>query len=518
MHRAPYLLAFIVAFCGFMFTTPLGLGLNPDSIAYLKGGIGLVSGHGLSYVSAIWPPLYPILIALFGWLADDVILGARILNALFYTGTLVVLAEIIQRITKQHSFLSTILAGLVLIQTPLTYVHFYAWSEPCLLFWILTNLLLLSSLRESKAPSLIQIALIILASFSLFTRFAGIIVAATNCVMVFILVTDRSFLIRCTRAVAQLLIPILMFLPWTRHQGIGDGPAAARFIEFHPITGETISKGLMTIGRWLTPYSAAGYEQAFDLALVLSGSCLILIALAILIWSVLKYCRILRAGLATSTDNAFYAQENIILVSSALLTLTYVLFLVSALSFVDSKVVLDKRILVLIYPALLLCIIAIIYKIKMKTLRYAVIAALTLMMLTALPNLRGWLLLSRYGGIEMNSRSVIHSPIQRFAQSCSASLQVYADNPWNFDLYFSPKVFWLPGRVLYNSGRPNLAFQDEVNHALLRADLIIIEDKNSELISQIDATSHFARIWQTDSGIAWANKTKLTTDVCRVKE
>ena len=91
------------------------------------------------------------------------------------------LAELIRRVTKQHHLVSTILAGLVFIQTSLTYVHVYAWSEPCLLFWILTNLLFLSSLHDSKAPSFIQIALIILASFSFYTRFAGIIVAAVNC-------------------------------------------------------------------------------------------------------------------------------------------------------------------------------------------------------------------------------------------------------------------------------------------------------------------------------------------------
>ena len=274
----------------------------------------------------------------------------------------------------------------------------------------------------------------------------------------------------------------------------------------------------MTIGRWLTPFSNAGYEQTFDGALVLSGSFLIFLALAIVIWSLLKYVRILRAGSATSTVDMFYAQENIILVSSALLTLMYVLFLVSALSFVDSKVSLDKRILVLIYPALMLCIIAVIYKIKIQTLRYVVIAALMLMMLTALPNLKGWLLLSRYGGIEMNSRSMINSPIQRFAQSCPTSLQVYADNPWNFDLHFNPKVFWLPSKILYNSSKPNLAYLNDVNHVLLTADLIIIENKSSELISKVDTASHFDRIWSTDHGIAWINKVKFTTDVCRVKE
>ena len=100
MRRTLYLVFFALVFLGVLFTTPLGLGLSPDSISYLKGSMGLVSGQGLAYVSAQWPPLYPTLVALFALPTGDVILGARLVNGLFYAGNVILLAELIRRVTN----------------------------------------------------------------------------------------------------------------------------------------------------------------------------------------------------------------------------------------------------------------------------------------------------------------------------------------------------------------------------------------------------------------------------------
>jgi 4-amino-4-deoxy-L-arabinose transferase-like glycosyltransferase len=513
VRRTLYFVFFAVAFFGVLFTTPLGLGLSPDSISYLKGSIGLVSGQGLTYVSAQWPPLYPVLVALFTTPNGDVILGARLVNGLFYAGNLVVLAELVRRTTKHNVSLAVVLAGLICIQIPMTYVHFYAWSEPCLLFCILTNLLLLSELRTSKSPSFIQIALIAVASLAFLTRFAGIIVAATNCVMVFVLVTDRSMWVRGLRAAVQLLIPILIFLPWTSHQGISDGAATARMIAFHPISLETTSRGFMTVGRWLNPLSSPGYEQPFSLAPVLLGVFVLSSVLAILIWALLRIIATLRGRLNLTSNNIFSHQENVIVVSSALLSLTYVFFLIGALSFVDNKVALDNRILVLMYPSVMLCAIGLIYKIKIKPARYAMLLTMMLAMATALPSLKSWLLLSRYGGIEMNSRSVSNSPLQLFVKSCTKTLQVYADNPWNFDLHFNKKVLWLPAQTLYNSGRLNSNYGDEVKAFQANAEMVVIENGNADIIKELNRNAEFVPIRTNSDGLVWL-KRNVTQPAC----
>jgi len=513
VRRTLYFAFFALVFLGVLFTTPLGLGLSPDSISYLKGSMGLVSGQGLAYVSAQWPPLYPTLVALFAWPTSDVILGARLVNGLFYAGNVILLAELIRRVTKHNVLLAIMLAGLICIQIPMTYVHFYAWSEPCLLFCILTNLLLLSEMRTSQSPSLIQNALIVFASLAFLTRFAGIIVAVTNCLMIFLVVTDRSVWVRTLRAAAQLLIPILIFMPWTSHQGVSDGAATARMIAFHPISLETTARGLMTIGRWLNPLSSPGYEQAFSLIPALMGAFVLGSVCAILIWAVSKIVATLRGSVNSATRDIFSQQENVILVSSALLVLTYVFFLIGALSFVDDKVALDNRILVLIYPSVMLCALGLIYKLRARAVHYIILMTMVLVMTTALPSLKSWLLLSRYGGIEMNSLSVSNSPLQLFIKSCTKTLQVYADNPWNFDMHFNKKVLWLPAQTLYNSGRVNLNYAAEVKDFQAKAQLVIIENGNTDIVTELNRNAEFVPIRTNPDGLVWL-KSNVTQPAC----
>lgn len=492
-----YLLCSFFIFFVFIFVTPFGLGLSPDSISYLKGAQGLLNGKGITYFSNQWPPIYPLLLAIFGFPFSDAILGARILNALLYALNFVIIAELIERITKQGVWLSTVLAGLLCIQIPMTYVYFYAWSEPTLLLFVSLNFLLISSLN-SYNQSIIRVALIALASLALLTRFAGIVVAVTNCIVIFFLFTDKSILSRIKLSLFQLVIPALIFLPWTSHRGISDGNATARVIEFHPISLQTIGKGLMTIGGWLNPFSIQSYGQPFNLTQFILGVSLIGITCTFLIVTVFNLLKVRNSGL----DN-FTSQTAVLMFAAAQLIVTYGCFLIAALSFVDNKVELDNRILVLMYPPMMLLLIGYIFRFKSVTLRLLLLILLMLIMVTALPKLRGWMQLSRYSGIEMNTRGAINSSIQLFIRGCAKDLQAYADNPWNFDLHFNKKVFWIPGRVLYNSGRINDAYEKQLAEMLSNAQLIVLENKNDELDAIIATSNKFVKIRSSGDGVVW---------------
>lgn len=516
LRNLTYLIFFGFTIFVVLFATPLGLGLSPDSISYLKGASGLVNGRGLDYMSAQWPPLYPLLVALFGVSSGDVMLGARILNAIFFAVNFVLITELVGRLTKAKLWLVIILAGAICIQAPMTYVHFYAWSEPCLLTWILVNFLLLSELNTTRNQVLIRTLLIIVACFAFLTRFAGVIVAVTNCVMIFLITTERSSWVRVRRALLQFLVPVLVFLPWTLHKGISDGPATARIIEFHPISLTTINNGLMTIGRWINPLSTPAYNQPVNIGQLLSGVTLLLIILILCGWVFLKL--VSKQTQSLEKDNKILQNKaTLLVVSCAVLILTYVIFLIAALSFVDNKVELDNRILVLIYPSLMLCMIGLIYKIRLKKIKNTIIILMMMMMSLALPNLKGWLLLSRFNGIEMSSRSITGASLQIFIKSCQKDLQVYADNPWNFDLSFNKKVLWLPSKILYNSGRPNNAYEKELENVESKAQLIIIENNNTDLILKVDHSTQFVRIRDAANGIVWLNKKNMESCVNLMK-
>ena len=165
------------------------------------------------------------------------------------------------------------------------------------------------------------------------------------------------------------------------------------------------------------------------------------------------------------------------------------------------------------YPSVILCAIGLIYKIRTKPTHYVILFALVLAMSTALPGLKSWLLLSRYGGIEMNSQSVTKSPLQLCVKSCTKTLQVYADNPWNFDLHFNKKVLWLPAQTLYNSGRLNVNYADEVKAFQANAQMVVIENGNADIIKELNRNAEFLPIRTNSDGLVWL-KRNVTQPAC----
>ena len=73
-----------IALFAMLFTaTRYGLGLSPDSTAYVKAADGLLKGYGWAFASVQWPPLYSLVLAIFGFpFGGNVFFGARLLHAL----------------------------------------------------------------------------------------------------------------------------------------------------------------------------------------------------------------------------------------------------------------------------------------------------------------------------------------------------------------------------------------------------------------------------------------------------
>lgn len=66
-----------------------GAGLTPDSVGYISAARSLLSGNGLTLYSGdpliFWPPLYPVLMAVFSFIFHtDAFFIARLLNAAFF--------------------------------------------------------------------------------------------------------------------------------------------------------------------------------------------------------------------------------------------------------------------------------------------------------------------------------------------------------------------------------------------------------------------------------------------------
>jgi hypothetical protein len=483
-------------------TTPNGLATSPDSIAYLKGAYGYLNGHGYDYVSSEWPPFFPTLLMLFGSLAqNDVMIGVRLLHSLLFALSFLIIYQIARKVILSSALTTTLVAALFCIQPPIIQTYFYVWSEPTLIVLLLTNIFTLQYLfTRPNVPSLnIELLLMVLASAAFLTRFSGICVAVLNGTMLFLHLKNSPPFQRIFRSTIQIILPVIVFLPWLGHAGVSNGPATQRAISFHPITLSTLEYGLITIGNWFIPAPALKENFMLKYVAIFIGCAVVL---AIVVWLLCQLSQSMLWG--RSTTLGISPIENLQL-SLAMFVFIYLSFLIAALSFVDDKVVLDNRILSPMYVCISLMIIGVIAQIKRRSVRILSIVVLAGILLTTYPALRSWLLINYHNGVELSDKNFKNKAIFKFVKTCHKAAVVYAENPWHFDLIFESKVMWLPKKVLFNTGKINEEYSAEVSALSSRADLIIVESINSEVAVQVSDNKSFTQIYSAADGLIWAN-------------
>jgi hypothetical protein len=129
------------------------------------------------------------------------------------------------------------------------------------------------------------------------------------------------------------------------------------------------------------------------------------------------------------------------------------------------------------------------------------------------PALRSWLLINYFNGVELSDKGRSDKPIYRLVKSCHMNASVHADKPWNFELMFDTKVIWLPNRILFNTGRQNERFELEIESLPMRADVVIVEDRTSEIVKFINRLDVFNKIYDEEDGVIWLN-TKSKNSIC----
>ncbi|MCL5257316.1 MAG: hypothetical protein M1319_05915 [Chloroflexi bacterium] len=142
-----------------LYITKDGAGVSPDSVSYLGGASGLLSGHGYSSPSvdgwqAItqWPPLFSLSIAaasLAGLPLDN---AARWLNAVLFGGNIFLAGFLVRLYAPRPIWPSVVASSLVLVSWNLLEVHSMVWSEP--LFFVLVLLTLLGLAYYLQHPNM----------------------------------------------------------------------------------------------------------------------------------------------------------------------------------------------------------------------------------------------------------------------------------------------------------------------------------------------------------------------------
>ena len=253
-----------------LYSTPQGLGLSDDSIAYIAGARSLLSGQGyreawLASNGPVthFPPGFSSILALIGLSGLDPLRGARFLNSVLFGANTFLLGIIGWRMTRSQVG-GLLLSLLFAVNASMFNVHAVAMSEPLYIFSSLAAFLAFSLFgveqlvvqqaganARASEKNIWLIATGILTAFASLTRYAGLALLATF-IVALILLRD-TWRTRLTSAGIFLGGFLPFILAWSIRNKIVADNATNRILVYHPITAENVTTGIYNISEFLIP-------------------------------------------------------------------------------------------------------------------------------------------------------------------------------------------------------------------------------------------------------------------------
>jgi len=298
----------------------------------------------------------------------------------------------------------------------------------------------------------------------------------------------------------QVLIPVAMYAPWIGHKAVSDGPATERWLSFTFLSSDLATKALATIGTWLWPWKGLQYDPQRDLPTLTLGLFLLILPVVVAIVANLR-----------AENRRQFVNQTIM----GLFACCYVGFVLTAWMLVDSKVHLDNRMMSPLLIILFVCFFYLLLQVKQRIICGLCVASLVLLLGSGYQSARGIALFSKYNGLELAGKELSQRPLNQFISGCPKQLRVFADLPWNVELYFLTKVFWLPAPTLYYKGIQNINYELQMAELARLADLIILQNQSVETIQVIDRLKTFSRVYDKADGIVWQNNLTVSAAQCR---
>jgi 4-amino-4-deoxy-L-arabinose transferase-like glycosyltransferase len=335
------------------YSTPKGLGLNDDAIAYIAGARSILNGNGyreawLASNGPVthFPPGFPATLAIIGSVTGlDPIRGARALNGLLFGLNIALTGWVGWRMTKSR--IAGILAAvLTFLNSSLLYIHTRAMSEPLYIFLTLLSFLLLDYYFErSKNYFLVTLGFVL--GWAYLARYAGVSLLATMIAVMLILHGNWR---ERWKSVGILSISALPWiLAWSIRNRVVGGSFTNRVLSWHPITFENWELGVKVFSEFLVPLRSA--RKVFSKIPASFEIVLLLIAVTLIIWVLYRgWPYFFRPARVVRPDTLTFINALYIIVYLSVLMLTMTLF--------DPATKFQVRILSPTYTPLLLLIVA----------------------------------------------------------------------------------------------------------------------------------------------------------------
>ena len=255
----PLLLSILI----YLITTRYGIGLSPDSIAYLGSAWNLNNGSGFSLPYGLppnqpltqFPPLLPVILVLISKTGIPLILAAKLLNLLLVISFVILANLTLQEIDNRNPFFRLSVLSLVSVFAVVQFIFNMLWSEPLMI--VLGFAAFLVFFNSQKYNNFYHLVLSgILFGLTVSARYAGVTFLATAMLIVFF-IPSNNWKKKIYSWIA-LSAPTAIFLYFWMTRETGNAiSSTGRVISFHPFNISHIHQILSTVGQWfLVPNSA----------------------------------------------------------------------------------------------------------------------------------------------------------------------------------------------------------------------------------------------------------------------
>jgi len=331
-----------------------GIGISPDSAAYISCARNLLNGLGLSTfpfdASLIqedcnpvpmthFPPLFPLLLGIIGIFGADPLVASRWVVALLFGANIILIGFIIHQMNRSV-WVAIFGTFLILTSEDMIGIHIWAIAEPLFIFLSLLGLYILACyLTSLNIRYLIYSAMA--TSLAFLTRFSAFSLIMTGAIAI-IYLAGGALRRRIIYGTIYFLIGCFPIGLWIIRNMLLGQSATNRGFYFHPVTYETLITGLATISSWLVPIRI---PTPFKLILFL-----LLVLALVLVNGLTK-----NKEKKQNTTDVFFRKLSALL---NLFILIYSVFLILSISFFDAHIRFDQRILSPIYAAVVIVIVA----------------------------------------------------------------------------------------------------------------------------------------------------------------
>jgi hypothetical protein len=345
-------------------------GFFPDSSVYLGTARNLLDGRGLTtpfnlqfnpypppqavgfhgeFPLTVYPPLYPVVLAVLGWFGAGLVDGARLLNAVLFGVNVALAGLLVWRITRSTAVAIVSALGLA-VTVNVVVNHALVMSEPLMIAIVLGGTLLMPRLLRRPSAGVIA-AVGACAAAAALARMAGIAFTGTV-VVAALLWLERPVRERARVAALLAAIGLTPLVLWILVTRFTSDAVDVRPLRLHFPPADAYETFVDTMGGWLL---GSGAERTASVVLLLA----IAVVVGALGWFVATE-RLPRGANDVVRDER--TESNRLLGVLALFVVAYVVVLYLTATLFDAGISVEGRLLVPIQVAAAVLVVGLVYR------------------------------------------------------------------------------------------------------------------------------------------------------------